>query len=376
MPIRLRQVFLPVVAASCCLLLGAPMLPRAHNGLRPAKGMDAAGSGFAIQANVRDEAVRIYLAGYNRLSCLDAKTWKVLWSMKTPYGSIDAGPVVSRDTLLYSGGGGGFTIYGADAETGRMLWSQRHTSLWLAVGPHALFADGLASGVTAVAPQTGKRLWDFGGIGPGSIGKIFYYEGKIYTAGYILDSRDGKLVQRLPSSPRAFAAVGDKVFLANFNATLEARSAASARVLWSVKTPLGMNPVSISANRSLVFAVFYDGEPFLAHRGLLRAYAAADGHLVWERALVSHVQALGDDPIGADHENVYLIEPTETKHGSLLCALNAESGNLTWSYQTTMASGPPVPTRTALYLASGNESLLVLDKANGKLLRSVSFPDK
>lgn len=374
MLIRLRRSFPRAIAGAFCIILGLGLSPRAHSSPGPTKGTVSEGSGFAIRTNARDEAVRIYLAGYERMSCVDARTWKLLWSEKTPYGSIDAGPVISGDTVLYAGGGGGFTLYGLDAETGRTLWSKSHTSLWLATGTRELFADGLGSGVMAVTPQTGKKLWDSKGIGPGSIGKIFYYHGKIYTAGYILDSGDGKLVQKLPSSPRSFAAAGGRVFLANFNKTLEARDAASARVLWSVKIPSGMNPAGLAANRRFVFAVFYDGEPFFAHHGVLRAYAAADGHQVWERSLVSHVQGLGDEPIAADRENLYLVEPTETKHGSRLCALNAQTGRLIWSYETTMASGPPVPTRAVLYLTAKNESLLALNKATGKLLRSVAFP--
>lgn len=333
------------------------------------------GAGFAVAADASGRAIRIYLASYDNLSCLDAQTWKTLWSKRTPYGSIDAGPVISDDMVIYAGGGGAFTIYGISARAGQTLWRKTHTSFWLATAPGMLFADSLGSGVTAFSPRTGKKLWTFGGIGPEQIGKIFYSHGKIFTAGYILDAHTGKLVKRLASSPRAFAASNGRVFGANLNGTLEAWNVASGKVLWLAKTRSATQGIEVAANSGYVFAVFYTGQPFFAHNGVLKAYSALDGRLAWERRLTTKDQALGVDPIGADNLFVYLIEPAETAHGSRIIALDAQTGRLVWSCQTTTkAYGPPVPTRKAVYIAVGNTVLYAIDKHSGRVLRTLRFP--
>lgn len=359
-----------------CVLATTLAASRIGYGQRLARAAGASldGSGFAVTMNTSGDAARIYLASFEKLSCLDARNGKALWSEKTPYGSIDTDPVVSDNMVLYAGGGGAWTIYGVSAETGQILWQKRHTSFFLATAPGSLFVDGPSSGVTALAPRTGKKVWAFEGIGPGSIGKIFYYGGKIFTSNYILDARTGELVKRLNSSPRVFAASAGKVFGANISGMLKAWEVTSAKVLWSVKTSSTTQAVAVAANPDYVFAVFYHDQPFFAHRGVLKAYAASDGRLVWERPLTSEGQGLEYSPIGADGQYVYLIEPTETAHGSRVTALYAQTGKVVWSRQTTQADGPPVPSGKNVYIASGNKVLLAIDKKSGKVMRTFSFP--
>ena len=189
--------------------------------------------------------------------------------------------------ILYSGGGGAWTLYGVDAGTGHTSWEKNHPSFWLAVGAGAVFADNdPGAGVTAISLATGKRQWSYAGKGLGSIGRLFYYDGKIYTALYILDSRTGRLVLHLPQTVRAFAAEGNKVFLAS-DGLLEARDSRSDRVLWSVKMPRALSPAGLAVAGHYVFAAFYRGQPFFAHHGILVAFSTSDGRQVWQRQLSS-----------------------------------------------------------------------------------------
>lgn len=375
MRIGLKRALL-VFAAMICALATTLVANRISYGQRPkgAIGTSLEGSGFAVAMNTSGEAARIYLASFEKLSCLDARNGKALWSEKTPYGSIDTDPVVSDSMVLYAGGGGAWTIYGVSAETGQILWQKRHTSFSLATAPGALFVDGPGSGVTALALRTGKKVWAFDGIGPGSIGKIFYYSGKIFTSNYILDARTGELIKKLNSSPRVFAASEGRVFGANLSGMLKAWEVTSAKALWSVSTRSATQAVAVAANPDYVFVVFYNDQPFFAHRGVLKAYAASDGRLVWERPLRSTSQGLVNSPVGADGQYVYLIEPTETAHGSRVIALNAQTGKVAWSRQTTQADGPPVPSGKTVYIASGDNVLLAIDKESGSVLRTISFP--
>lgn len=376
MRIGLRGILFLALAMMICALATALLSSRVSYGQQPKRviGSSLEGSGFAIATDISGDAIRIYLASFDKLSCLDAQNWKILWSRKTPYGSIDTDPVMSDNTVFYAGGGGAWTIYGVSAETGQILWRSNHTSFWLATASGSVFVDGPGSGVTALAPRSGKKLWAFGGVGPGSIGRIFYYEGKIFTSNYVLDARTGELIKRLNSSPRVFAASEGRVFGGNLTGTLKAWEVTSAQVLWSARVSSVTQAVAVAANPGYVFAVFYKGQPFFAHHGVLKAYAASNGRLVWERPLTSKSQGLGNDPIGADSQHVYLIEPTGTAHGSRVIALDAQTGKLAWSCQTTRADGPPVPIDKTVYIASGNNVLLAIDKKSGRVLRTFPFP--
>lgn len=374
MYIRLNQL---LKTAAVFALLVVPFASRAGGRQGASSQATLEGFGFAVETGPSRDAVRVYLAGYDRLACVNTKTWKVLWSEKTPYGSIDAGPVMSGSTVLYAGGGGAFTIYGVNAKTGHPLWHKDHRSYLMATAPDELFIGEVPGmGVLAITPRTGRKIWDFSRVGPGSINRALYYDGRLYTDSYILNAGDGKLVKELPSGARALAAAGGRVFLANLNSRLEAMDATSERVLWSARTPSAMRPIAVAANRNYVFAMFYEGEPLIARCGVLKAYSAAKGGQVWERKFVSRIQGLGEAPIGADRQFVYVAEPNATLHGSRISALNDQTGKVVWSYQTkTIAFGPPVLTRKVLYVALGKRSLLAIDKGTGRLLRTVPFPD-
>ena len=371
-------LFLIAAYAVLCVLVSA----RASIGiasaaqLRLRRGGHFDGWGFDLQTDASGEAARICTASFSVLSCFDAQTRELLWSQKTPYGSIDTNIVMSGGAVFYAGGGGAFTIYGLSAKTGHILWRKNHTSYSLASAARLLFADGYGSGVIALARGTGKEVWAFPGIGPGGqIGRIFAYGGKVFTSNYILNARTGKLLKLLHTSPRVFAGVSGRVFGANLRGRLEAWDVASGHVLWVAKAHSEMRAVALAANSDYVFAVFYRREPFLMHHGVLKAYAASNGRLVWRRPIASVEQKLGSDPIGADGAHVYLIEPSATAQGSRILALDARTGEPVWSLSTAETTyGPPIPTSKLLYVATGNTRLLAIWSRSGKVRWSLPFP--
>lgn len=334
------------------------------------------GDSFVVTTDSAGDAVRICAASFNVLSCFDPRTWKRLWSERTPYGSIDTNPVISGDIVLYSGGGGAWTIYGRSAQSGQIFWLKNHQSYSLAVGRGMLFADGYGTGVIALAPRTGKEIWSFGGIGPGmGIGSIWFYEGKLFTDSYILDAQTGKLVKLLHSGPRVFAASHGTAFGANFHGTLRAWNAASGAAIWSRTLHSVRIGVGLAANSSEVFSAFYKKSPYFGHHGVIEAYNASDGRVLWDRKITSDIQTLGYSPIVADSSHVYLIEPSNTAHGSQIIALDGRTGRLKWSCPTVKtAYGPPVQTREFVFVEVGRATLVMIRKRNGKIVRSLPFP--
>ncbi len=334
------------------------------------------GDGFVLTTDIKGDATRICMASFKVLSCFDARTWKRLWSDKTPYGSIDAGPVISGNIVLYAGGGGSWIIYGTSAHNGQILWRKNHQSYALATARGMVFADGYGTGLIALAARSGRKLWGFEGIGPGGgIGPIWFYEGKLFTVSYILDARTGKLVRILHSGPRVFAASRGIAFGANLHGALRAWNVASGRVVWSRTLHSKKIGVGLAANPKQVFAAFYNRLSGFAHHGVLNAYDASDGRVIWSRELTSDAQALAESPVGADRSHVYVIEPSDTAHGSIIVSLDARTGKRIWSCSTVeTAYGPPIVTRNFVYVAVGNATLVVIDKRDGKIVKSIPFP--
>src|SRR5262249_42540317 len=115
---------------------------------------------------------RVYtLGGTGILNALDARTGAVLWSRnlgtdvskKIPGWGFASSPVVVGDVAIVAATG---TLVGYDAETGKPRWfGPKHAGGYSS--PQRATIDGVvqvllmtADGVTSVAPDTGKLLWE------------------------------------------------------------------------------------------------------------------------------------------------------------------------------------------------------------------------
>jgi hypothetical protein len=370
-----KLCLLPLLLLFLCAPVGA--LASVTYGLRAnsANGPTRIGNGFVVTTDAAGEATRICMSRFSILSCIDPRTWKRVWSEKTPYGSVDTDLYVSDNILLYAGGGGAWTIYGTSLDNGQILWHKSHQSFVLATGRGKVFAAN-GTGVIAFAAGSGIKDWEFGPIAPGvSPGAMFFWEGKLFTASYILDAETGKLVKMLHSDSGAFAASRGRVFGADSHGTLRTWNAASGALIWSRTVHSAKIGEQLAANSNDVFAVFYKDYAESAHQGVLKAYNAADGRVLWGRELKSDTQTLPFSPIGADNSHVYLIVPSSTTRGFRLIGLESRTGKLLWSCSIAKtAYGPPVPTRDFVYLTVDRTTLVVIDKRDGKIVKSIPFP--
>lgn len=374
---EMRKVCLLALLIICrCAPVGAFANATHGTQLKIGTIQNLSGDGFVLTTDINGDATRICTASFNVLSCFDARTWKRLWSEKTPYGSIDTGPVISGDIVLYAGGGGSWIIYGISTHNGQILWRKTHQTYALATASGMVFADSHGTGVIALAARSGRKLWDFDGIGPGGgIGPIWFYEGKLFTASYILDAQTGKLVKILHSGPRVFSASHDTAFGANLHGVLRAWNVTSGRVMWSRTLRSAKIGVGLAANSTQVFAAFYNKLSGFAHHGVLKAYDVSDGRVIWDRKLTSDAQPLAESPVGTDGSYAYVIEPSNTAHGSEIVSLDARTGRPVWLCSTVKtAYGPPIVTRNFVYVAVGTASLVVINKRDGKVVKSISFP--
>jgi len=359
------------IICSLSLLFGLPVVGMGSD--KPnSQTVELRGFAFAI-SNTSGKADNLIMVGQNSACRVDTRSGKILWSAQN-LESIDSAPLIVGNVVLYSGGGGNFTLYALNAQNGRLLWRRDHNSTVLATDGVSAFVNEVpGEGVLALSPRSGKKLWHFEHIGPRSVNQIVYYQGKLFTNEDVLDASNGKRIQRLPEL-LALAAASGKVFSLTQEHAVEALDAASGRKLWTVPAPPDMNPIVIQAQGDYVAAVFYQEYPFSAHRGVLRAYSTSDGRQLWEVTLNTKHELL-PDPIGMDDKYVYVSEPMDAGTGATVKALDLSSGREVWSYdESKETDGPPVPLEDAVFITSDYRKLLVLDKNTGKPLRKISCP--
>ena len=254
-------------------------------------------------------------------------------------------------------------------------------------GGGRLFAMDAESGVTALDPESGRRLWRFdvaaagddGGWGGGLAfdgGRLFVTTG--YGEALALDAENGDILWRHRGLEETIAllggggpAVAGSLALAAYaSGELYALRAENGRVSWSdnlafterLATLASLNDIQggAVADRGLVFASSYSGR--------LVAIDLDSGARVWERPIAS---AQTPWPAG-DH--LYVV----TASGRIVCLLRAD-GRIRWVRQLpaaedgedeTLWSGPILAGGRLLVAASDGRAL-ALSPHNGDVLQTM-----
>jgi outer membrane protein assembly factor BamB len=334
------------------------------------------GEGFVVQTSATGEADRVYVGSYDTIFCLDARAGKIVWSHKTPYGTVDVGPIMASGVLVYAGGGGHFTIYGLDPETGRQEWEVQHRTSLLIAGDGMVFANTqFGNGVVTFEAGTGKLKWTYDKAGSGSLDRLHYYRGSVYTTDYVLAASVGRVLWQLPSSARAFSAGDDEIFIFDENLSLAAVPPDSRAPIWQDRVGKDMEVAGLASSGRRVFAVVYDGYPGSAKNGTVYAYNAQNGTPLWNRHLATSGGFLSWDPIRSDAENVYLLVPGATTNQSILECWRAASGTTIWTYKNDAGLiGPVAIVSQEVYANDDVGHIYVVDSNSGRLLRTLSYP--
>jgi outer membrane protein assembly factor BamB len=294
------------------------------------------------------------------------------WSQRIGYGftlgNMVSAPAVSRG-IVYSGSFD--RLSGFDAATGALLW--KHPArvpvggfesspavaggiLYIGDDKGRILALDAATGAHVWAKQTGFSVQ----ASPVVVNGVVYIrslDGYLYA----LDATTGAQVWARPvagffssSSDSSVAVVGGTVYLSEEGA-LEARDAATGDRLR--RTPCGRassSPSPTVADGVVYFGVLDDS----FNEGILCAVEADTGKMLWSWS----PEQPGVPDVLVQRGVVYaLIEGTTY-------ALDAESGSLLWSRDTGLAIfGPPSLANGVLY-ATGRGIAAALDPATGDIL--------
>jgi len=334
-----------------------------------------AGAGFAIQTSSDGKALKIYIGDQDTVLCMNTQTGQTLWSTRTPYGTVDVGPVLEDGILAYIGGGGHFAIYALDPATGHQEWTREHRASLIVAGNGKLFVNTQSGlGIAAFDLKTGYERWSFSNKPGGSLDRLFYSSGKIYTTDYTLSAATGHLLSRSKAAVRAITANDNAVFIADANDDVFAITRQSRKLRWKVQVGKKQEIAGIARTESKVFVALYDGYPDSANTGIIRGYTADKGLALWEQKLDARARSLLWHPIAADTNNLYVLMPGGRENETILDAWSVESGKKKWTYSNAGGIvGPIVIVDREIYANDACGHVYVIDADSGLLLRTLSY---
>lgn len=332
------------------------------------------GDRIAITTNVFGHADRFYIAREHSIQCLGPHLKTAIWSVPISSGAIDEGPIVVDEAVIYVSNDMS-TVTAVNANNGSLEWSRSvQTAHITGSGKTVFLTTSTGMGVEALDAQTGKTKWVYEPGGPGSIFQLQYAAGNIYTESYVLNADSGKLLATNIRSVAVLGANASSVFKAFNDGTLEDIDARSNTVRWKTLSSPHMRPVAISYSSRLLFLVEYDGMPFVAQTGKVRAFNLADGHAVWELPITAENRGLQPNPISVDSNSLYLLYPVGDDKTRLIDVRISDRKQV-WSRDLIgQLEGPPVIVGESLYITDGPNVLYEIDKATGKVLHQVELP--
>ncbi|HHJ52852.1 MAG TPA: hypothetical protein ENJ89_06630 [Caldithrix abyssi] len=282
----------------------------------------------------------------------------------------------TTSTLCAKGGNLVFTTHNGFLYTlnGKTFNQKQNTKIgkWMNSAPTIL--DGMAFisgstgkyGLIAYDLFRGKVVWkEYGDFSDGAPvvfdGYVYHLtsEGKIS----ILEKRTGKKVKTLyleHDPVGSIAGNGEKLIAACRDGYLVCYDLKTAGQIWNLNlgAPIYNSPVFV--NDSLVVVGNYLGK--------VAAINVQTGRILWQQKTNGNIL----NPLSADGERIYV----PTSNGRI-SALSVRSGALQWSYQTqTPPCVPMLVTRGKLWIGTSHKWLHILDKSNGKEIRSILLPGR
>lgn len=285
------------------------------------------GPGFLVETMDNDLAARIYISNGKQISCVDAQNGKLYWSLKTPYGSIDVGPILVGRMLIYIGGGGHFTIYGVDADTGAIKWSKEHRASILASGEGKIFVNTqFGNGIASFNAITGEKVWEYHRPGPGTQDRLMYSDGNVYTTNYVLDAKSGKAIRTHDSPIRALGKNEHNVFSVNEDGKVAMSTKRQTRSLPKINIPVNSFPAGIASDAKSLFVAIYNGYPDQAKTGCIYFYSLINGLKQWKYIITTkNEMGLPYNPINYSKDKLFLSLRGDSAHGMILEALNTKT---------------------------------------------------
>lgn len=329
------------------------------------------GSGFVVET-IAGEPSRVYVGSHATILCIDALTGRIIWTHRTPYGTVDVGPILANGTVVYGGGGGHFTIYGLDRMTGRQKWRKEQRASLIVAGEGLIFANTqFGPGISAIDAGTGRTKWAFHEAGSGSQDRLLYANGVVCTTTFALDGATGQLLWRFKSPVRAMTANGGgKVLLVDEDLSLTTIKPFETR---RIRTDERLVPAGAAADGDSLAVVLYKGYPDSATIGIIEVFTHAGQTKLWEKRLTAESGALLRNPIAVGGGRVYVLLPGPDGR-TILQALSMESGEELWKRVDPEGLIGPVAVVGNEILANDDVGhLYVIDTKSGNLLKTLAY---
>jgi len=313
---------------------------------------------------------------YNRVPTgivkLDAQTGQPLWTFSPPKGWVASNLVTTRSLLFFAGNTAGpcGPIYAVDTESGQTKWSKDYSSCRLWSDGQRLYIQGATGdGVRALDPMTGQQLWLAEDETPQFVLNLVVRNGRVYTNDRVLDAETGKTLFWWPKEAAISSLLaGDSlVYAAGRSGVVTAYGATAQQKEWQSKLLAGERIVIFATASELVYAVGYAGNSMKARDGILQAFHANSGEPKWQYRIQSCCQDLDASPVGVGGSVLFLLKPLDAESGTELVALDAATGKLLWSFQSTVTlQGPPFPRRPNVYVVDAQGTLVALEASTGR----------
>jgi eukaryotic-like serine/threonine-protein kinase len=321
MSMKINKVFLPITAL---LLLGV-FLTACAGGAATVAGANWPGLTVDAQNQIG------YVSTGAHVYAVDLKNGQEKWRYPATAErnlTFSAPPTLTPDGLLVVGAVN-HKIYGLDAQTGQLKWTNEGAT-------NRFFAHGLAMGSNTFIPgsdhnlyaldASGSQVWKFATDGP-LWGAPVSDGTKIYLPGmdhkfYALDSKTGKLIWQtddLGGSMSGSPALSQdgKLYIGTFKNELLAIDTGSGKVLW--RQPVGG---WIYSSPVLDNGVLYFGDL----SGTLYAYDAATGALNWKQTYDSSQNGeISSTPL-VTADRIYF-----SSKGGVLYAVDRSNGAKIWT---------------------------------------------
>ncbi|WP_300457837.1 right-handed parallel beta-helix repeat-containing protein [Desulfobacula sp.] len=286
-----------------------------------------------------------------RLVALDADTGDFIWESvpdTTHCGQTGISPAVNEDTVfLGMGSTGQGKIYALNRLTGQILWQYDAVD---GIGTSPLYYQGKLfvtlwnTTVLALRADTGELLWSRETGGANKEASAMIADGKLYVPTY-----NGTLMIMDPDTGERFSTI-------DFQGSVLTPVASGARLYQALRVS-NLNTDSIKAidrqTGSILWGdhigVYNSSRPVVGYNTVfvggdaLHAFDSASGSVLWRvPGSVEQTPALADGMLFV------------SKHYSL-AALEADSGDVIWSYPLGYTVSSPVVADAKVYIGSQNQ---------------------
>lgn len=182
---------------------------------------------------------------------IDLRSGRIIWTADNIRGHVIARPYVDDSQVVF--GSWGRTLYSLDPRDGKIQWSWEHPHGSPMYSPAACPPKKAAGKLYLAIPD--RKVWVF-------------------------DAESGQPLKTIPGAREALGmdADGTRVFSKTMDSLMVCINAQTADELWRIRTPMGydIGPSEIEVRDGIVYIP--------SDKGVLYAFSAQDGHLLWRRS--------------------------------------------------------------------------------------------